>query len=179
MRKSFPPCTQGCARALLASHGRRATAGSSGGNVQRLANLLTPTTLTRSHAPRSARHPTQVSAEAQALAEAQAPAEAPALAEASALATAQTLPAHTPVECCAWRSRLTRRSSVAHGAPGSHAGRVLRMALPAHTPAECCAWRSRLTRRSSVAHGAPGSHAGRVLREDAEFGLCARNSARR
>jgi hypothetical protein len=139
MRKSFPPCTQGCARALLASHGRRATAGSSGGNVQRLANLLTPTTLTRSHAPRSARHPTQVSAEAQALAEAQAPAEAPALAEASALATAQTLPAHTPVECCAWRSRLTRRSSVAHGAPGSHAGRVLRMALPAHTPVECCA----------------------------------------
>ena len=51
MRKSFPPCTQGCARALHASHGRRATAGSSGGNVQRLANLLTPTTLTRSHTP--------------------------------------------------------------------------------------------------------------------------------
>jgi hypothetical protein len=119
--------TQGCARALLASHGRRATAGSSGGNVQRLANLLTPSTLTRSHAPCSARHPTQVSAEAQALAEAQAPAEAPALAEASALATAQTLLAH--------------------------AGRVLRMALLAH--------------------------AGRVLREDAEYGLCARNSARR
>ena len=81
--------------------------------MQRLANLLTPTTLTRSHAPRSARHPTQVSAEAQALAEAQAPAEAPALAEAQALAKAQTLPAH--------------------------AGRVLRMALLAHAPVECCA----------------------------------------